>query len=134
MPATITLEENDRVLHIVFSDPLTVDECIEAEQQGTSWADSLPYNLHTFLDVRDLHHVPQGFLKLREAAGFTKMKSGTTVILGASIYLQRVADIIFTLTGNRSTRFFPADAADQAMGYLRQIIVQEQYASAPELN
>lgn len=129
MPATVTLEEKGHILHIVLKDPLTVEEFFAMEQQATRWSDTSPYNLHTFVDVRDLRQLPEGFLKFRHAAGLTKMKSGHTVIVGASVYLQSAVQVLLTLTRNKSVRFFPDQKADEAMTYLQQIVAHEQSTS-----
>src|SRR4051794_1061464 len=121
MPATVTLEENGHVLHFVFQDPVTFQEFIAVEQQANHWSDTSQYNLHSFMDVRKLRRLPEGILRIRHTAGSTNMKAGNTAILGASMYVQAMAETIFKLTRNTKIRFFTASEADKAIDYLRQI-------------
>jgi hypothetical protein len=121
MPATVTLEENGRVLHFTFSQPVSFAEITEVERQANIWYDEAKSTLHSLIDVRDLHGLPEGFFKLRNTKGLSHSNAGNTVILGASSYVQTIAETIFRLARNNRIRFFAAQKEIEAWEYLRKI-------------
>ncbi len=131
MPANVTLERNGRVLHYIFQDPVTFAEIFAVEEQANIYYEAAAFKLHSYFDVREMRQVPQGFLQLRKTRGLSHPKAGITVVMGASTYVQVMAEMIMRLARNDRIRFFTPLQGNQAQEYLDQLVVAEDSVAKP---
>ena len=132
MPATVTLEDNGRILHFTFRDPVNFSELSAVEEQANFWYERAHSKIHTLLDVRHLRALPEGFMRFRKTNGLSHRNAGNTAVVGASVYVQAIGETIFRLARNDRTRFFPQERIADAWAYLRQIITVEKEAEQVE--
>ncbi len=126
MPATLTLEENGRILHYVLEDPVNVAEIRIVEQQANNLYENTPCKLHTLMDLGEVHSLPSGIFQFRGTKGLSHPNAGETVVLVASIYVQAIGETFVKLSRNSHIHFFRPQESEQAWEYLRHIIATEQ--------
>jgi len=130
MPASVELKENGHVLHYVFHDPLNHEEINAVEDKAKLWYDAAKSKLHIFIDLTDLHHLPEGFLRVRGNYELTHPNAGQIAIVGSSTFIQVMADTIFRLARVKRAKFFETQRESDAWTYLLDIIKQEEMSAA----
>lgn len=125
MPATLTLEENGRILHYVLEDPVNVAEIRIVEAQANDLYDSVNYKLHTLMDLGKVRSLPNGIFQFRGTKGLSHQNAGETVVLVASVYVQTIGETFVKLTRNSHIHFFRPQESEKAWDFLRQIIAHE---------
>ena len=135
MPATLTLEENGRVLHYVLEDPVNIAEIRVVEKQANAYYASAQCALHTLMDLGKVRSLPNGIFQFRGTKGLSHPHAGETVVLVASTYVRKIGETFVTLSRNKHIHFFSPQDSDNAWEFLRQTIANENAAfpeNAPE--
>lgn len=125
MPATVNLVD-DCILHFVFHDPLTHVEIAAVEEQAKVWYDQAKIKLPIFIDVSDVRTLPEGFLRVRSNYELTHPNAGQIAVVGSTVFVRQLAEVIFRLTRNHRAKFFRRDEAAVAWQYLRSAASQQQ--------
>lgn len=126
MPATLTLEENGRVLHYVLEDPVNIAEIRTVEKQANGHYESANDKLHTLMDLGRVRSLPNGIFQFRGTKGLSHRNAGETVVLVASVYVQAIGETFVKLSGNKHIHFFRPQEDQKAWDFLRHIIATEQ--------
>ena len=126
MPASVELKENGRVLHFIFHDPLNHQEINAVEDQAKAWYDAAKTKLHIFIDVSNLHHLPEGFLRVRGNYEITHPNAGQIAVLGSSTFVKAMAETILRVARVKRAKFFETQREADAWTHLLDIIKQEE--------
>jgi hypothetical protein len=123
MPFESTLFENNRIIHVIFTDPLTFDEL--EQYFGNNFAEnSFPHKIHALVDITKLvHPPPAGSIRAWRRSGLSRPNVGHTALIGGSALVRLVANTIFWLAQYDRAKFF--DTYEEALSYLRDIIAHE---------
>jgi len=125
MPITMQLRENGHVAHYVLTDPWETADLVRLYPQGLAYRKSVPYPVHTLMDISAVQRVPSNILAARRGApAFVYPNSGEVVMVGAHGFPQKIAEMIFKLAHYERVRFF--DTEIEGWNYLRQVLDQEQ--------
>jgi hypothetical protein len=134
MPIIQELRENGHILFVKFSDPWTVAELEVRYTEDREIRDVSRFLVHSLVDVTELRYLPSGFIPVaRRTPAFTHPKRGEVAVVGASIFVQRIAEVLILVTRAASLKFFRSH--DEALVYLRQVIRKEEAAAlaSPEM-
>jgi hypothetical protein len=123
MPFESTLVENDRIIYLIFSDPLTLEE-LEQYFDNNFAGNSSPHKIHALVDIRKLvHPPPAGSIRAWRRSGLSRPNVGYTALIGGSGLVRLIANTIFWLAQYVRAKFF--DTYEEGLTYLRDIIAHE---------
>jgi hypothetical protein len=126
MTVTMKICAEGRVLFFTYIDPLTMKEIEDFYDKNREHRDSVPYTVHTLLDVRAMSKIPMGVLRTRGGPGFTHQRSGKIVIIGASYLARSLVEVSAHFTGNvAKLKFY--NTLEDGWTYLREIISAEDH-------
>src|SRR5579859_7118218 len=78
----------------------------------------------TLVDVSKMTSIPSGVLRARQSPFLSHPRSGYQVVVGANVYAQRMAEILFHLTQFKRVRFFTR--MDDAWAFLHSTELQQE--------
>jgi hypothetical protein len=124
MPATIELIEDNRVVYMVYTAPLTLQEIRDLYPLDQEYRDNAQHKVHTLIDIRNMGDIPPGILSTRYAPSHVHPNSGFVVVLGADARARILGDMMAIMQGENHFRFF--DTEDEAWGFLRKAIAEDK--------
>src|SRR5260221_11513296 len=123
MPFESYLIENDRIVFVKLSDPLTPEE-MEQSFMRKFIDDPRPYHLPALVDVTGLTYAPPaGAIRAWRKSALSHPNLGHTALFGATTLIRLMANTIFWLAHYDRVKFF--DTHDHALAYLREVIARE---------
>ena len=130
MPVHLHLSDNRRYLIYEISEPLTMDELIKAYEQEREYRDALPYTVHSIVDMSQLRRIPANWLTAKAGPGLKHPRSGEMLIVGVSVGIRMIMDMLFKITGYKRMRFFTTRA--EADTYMAQLVQATEAAATAE--
>jgi hypothetical protein len=124
MPVTVRLDPDKRHLIYEMSDPTTIDELLAAYEQEREFRDSIPYTLHSLVDMSRLRGIPPRWLTAKAGPGLTHPRSGEMVFCGLSVSLKIIVQTITRITNYQRMRFF--DTREQAEAYMKALLAKSE--------
>jgi hypothetical protein len=124
MTAKAEFRENNRIIYLLYEEPWSVEDMRQVNEQVVGYLDKATQNLHLLIDVSHIRSVPPGILRGRTEPVLTHPKVGKMAIVGATSFIQIMAETIFKVTRMDKAKFFKSDA--DAMQFLQEKIAQEQ--------
>lgn len=128
MPVHVNLDENKEYLIYSLSDPLKIEELLAAYRQEKEYRDSLPYTLHSIVDMSTVKRIPPNWLLAKAGPGLTHPRSGEILIVGVSRGLKILLETILKITNFKRMRFFVA--RPEADVYLRELLARSKRPAA----
>lgn len=123
MPFESILIENDRIVQVTFSDPLTSEE-MERSFISKFIHHERPTKLHALVDLTRLTNAPPaGAIRAWRRSALSHPNVGYTAIVGGTALIRLIANTIFWLAQYDRAKFF--DTYDEALAYLRDIIARD---------
>jgi len=127
MPVTMEIREDGRVLLLIYTDPVTMQEIGDGFPANLAHRNRTPHTVHTLFDFSHFQHPPAELMRARYSPVFTHPRSGQMVVFGANLAVQgivlRAAE--FTRNANK-VHFF--DTETEAWQYIRTAITQDHQA------
>jgi hypothetical protein len=122
MPVLVELDPDKRHLIYIISDPVTIDDLLAAYEQEREYRDSIPYTLHSLVDMSKLRSIPPRWLTAKAGPGLTHPRSGEMVFCGLSTSLKIIVQTITRITNYQRMKFF--ESRDQAEAYMTKLIAK----------
>ncbi|MCL4247457.1 MAG: hypothetical protein KJ065_04865 [Anaerolineae bacterium] len=126
MPVEIEFILDQRVLVYQISDPFEIEELMEAYQKERTLRDSVPHTVHSIVDMSRVAKIPKSWLTAKAGPGFTHPRSGIIILVGLTLGLKRIVQVILRITKYPRLRYF--DTRDEAEAFVRDLLVDEQPA------
>ncbi len=123
MPVDVQLSENRRYLVYTITDPLKIEELMEAYQQEKALRDSIPYTLHSITDMTQVKNIPASWLTAKAGPGLTHPRSGMMLFVGLSPGLRMIINVIMQVM--RFTRFKSFNTRPEADAFMQTLIADE---------
>lgn len=121
MPVSVQLSGDKMHLIYELADPMQVNELMKAYDTEKELRDSIPYTLHSIVDMSDVHHIPRNWLIAKAGPGLTHPRSGHMLIVGITNGLKTMVQIIFKITKYNRIQFFEnREEAEAQMAILVQ--------------
>jgi hypothetical protein len=130
MPGMVTLEENGYVIHYTYTDPWTMEDWSEVNQQSQAFYDQASHRLHVLLDVSRTRTVPAGIMRSRSTLDISHPNSGNIAIIGAAPMLKTIGEAILRLARFKRAKFFEKE--EDARTYLREMISEDTKQPSPQ--
>ncbi len=124
MPITQVLEENGRILRVIFVDPWSAEEMLKEFEDTKHYLDKATRPIHLLADMRGANRTTPGALRAREAPMLHHPMGGQVAVFGMNAVGRTLAETVFRLTRFRRARFFDSEA--EALAYLRGLIATDQ--------
>ena len=106
MPIHTSFSEGGRLVMLTVSDPLTLEELRQNREEGAAYFANAPFMVHTLLDVRPLHAISPGILRIETFRNVTLPTHGLLAVVGASPAVRSVANNLLKLLNFNDVRFF----------------------------
>ncbi len=122
MPVKVSLDPQKRHMIYEISEPVTIDDLLEAYEQEREFRDSIPYTLHSLVDMSKLRSIPPRWLTAKAGPGLTHPRSGEMVFCGLSTSLKIIVQTITRITNYQRMKFF--DDREKAEAYMAKLIAK----------
>lgn len=106
MPVNVRLSENQYYLIYEFEEPLNIQELMKAYKEEKQLRDSLPYTLHSLVDMSDMKRIPPNWLVAKTGPGLTHPRSGRMLFVGISHGMRIIIQTILKITRYDRMQFF----------------------------
>ena len=120
MPISVELVENGRILHYIFVDPWTLNDMQEVNRKASEYYDAAGHTIHVLLDVGKVRTLPSGFMRARHNPDVTHPNAGQIAVVGASMLVKTIGDLITRLAQFERVTFFEDE--QEAWAYLHSIL------------
>lgn len=124
MSVTMEIREEGRVLLLIYSDPVTMQEIGDLLPANIAHRDSVQHTVHTVFDFTHFHRPPQGLLRARYAPVFTHPRSGKMIVFGAIPLARGIVLQAAQFTNNAHKVYFFEHETD-AWVYMRKTIADD---------
>lgn len=124
MPITQVLEENGRILRVIFVDPWSAEEMLKEFEDTKHYLDKATRPIHLLADMRGANRTTPGAMRAREAPMLHHPMGGQVAVFGMNPVGRTLAETVFRLIRFRRARFFDSEA--EALAYLRGLIATDQ--------
>lgn len=124
MPVHVILSDDKRYLIYNFEEPLKIGELLEAYQVEREYRDSIPYILHSIIDLSGVRGIPRNWLIAKAGPGLTHPRSGEILIFGISHPIHVAINTILKITRYERMRFFSTQ--HEALEHLRDLIARTE--------
>jgi hypothetical protein len=129
MPVDVQLSENKRHLVYTITDPLKIEELLEAYQREKALRDSIPYTLHSIVDMSQVKNIPASWLTAKAGPGLTHPRAGMLLMVGLSPGIQMIVKVIMQVM--RFTRVKSFKTRDEANEFLQTLLADETQTNSP---
>jgi hypothetical protein len=123
MPADIRLSDDQTYIIYELSDPMTMDELVQAYDEEKRLRDRIPHTLHSITDMTKVRGIPHNWLTAKSGPGLTHPRSGLITIVGISVGLRIIVNTIFSIVGYRRVQFFAT--REDALAAIRAEVAKE---------
>ena len=121
MPVTFDIRENGYVAYYVLSDPWQTADLTSLYHKDLAFRDTVNHQVHTFMDVTNVHRIPPNIMRAREhAPAFIHRNSGQLIMTGAHMFPKTIAEMIFRLARYERAKFFETEA--EGWDYVRTLM------------
>src|SRR5262249_23707030 len=124
MPVKLELTENNRVLHVTFTDPWDIDDMTQLFAEDAAARNRFSYRIHTLVDMSASLRLPSGALRARYSPSVTHARRGHMALVVGSPLFKSVGEMVFRLAHFQDMKF--CDTTDEAWAYLRNLIATEE--------
>ncbi len=130
MIVPVNLQISDDQTHLIyeFSDPINMDELVEAYKQERAFRDSIPHVIHSIVDMSQLKRIPANWLVAKAGPGFTHPRAGEIAFVGLSVSLQMIVSTISKLVGYKRLKVFGSRA--EAEAYIKALVAKQPASSS----
>ena len=115
MPVNVRLSEDGYYLIYEFTEPLKMEELLEAYKEEKELRDSIDHTVHSIVDMSAIRRVPPNWLIAKAGPGLTHPRSGQMLFIGISPGLRIIIQTILKIAHYDRMKFFAnrteADAA-----------------------
>src|SRR5258708_2429694 len=99
MPMTTEPRENGRVIYIIATDPVTLEDFEKSFVIQNELLDRGTAKVHQFVNVTQMRQVPRNAIKLRENSPILHHpNAGILVFVGANAFVRIISETITRLT------------------------------------
>jgi hypothetical protein len=127
MPVDVQLSENNRYLVYMITEPLKIDELLAAYHKEKELRDSIPYTLHSIVDMSLVKNIPPGWLTAKAGPGLTHPRSGMMLFVGLSPGIRMIVNVIMQVT--RFTRIKSFNTRAEADTFMQAVIADDSTAT-----
>lgn len=127
MPVHLQLSDDQRYLIYTITEPLSLDELMIAYQQERGYRDSLPYTVHSIVDMSGVKRIPPNWLTAKAGPGLTHPRSGEILFVGVSFGIKIILDTLMKITRYQRMKFFQTRA--EADAYMAELVKRTASAS-----
>lgn len=128
MPVDIQFSENKRYIVYSFTDPLDMPGLFEAYKKEKEYRDSVPYTVHSIVDMSQLKRIPPNWLTAKAGPGLTHPRSGEMLFVGLSVGLKVLLRTILRIMRYDRVHFF--DTREEADAHMAQLVAVPVDSSA----
>ena len=122
MPVSLETRENGHVQYYVVTDPWTVTDLVSHYPVDKIYRDSVPFKVHTVVNIKDSHQLPPGVMDARRGSAGLTPTSGLLIVFGANPIAKLLIETAVRLARYSKLRFF--DTEDDAWNFIRQWIAE----------
>ncbi len=115
MPVERAMMEAGRVSYFRLTDPWTLDEIVEAEDNGV-FLKRVRAAVHTIVDVTGSQTLPTGVVRLYDVPTAPLKLPGYNVLVGASFRIKAIGRLFSHVTGNHKLIY--VDTLDEAWAFI----------------
>lgn len=120
MPVNVRLSEDQYYLIYKFTEPLAMQELLEAYKEEKVFRDSLSHTVHAIIDFSGLKRIPPNWLTAKAGPGLTHPRSGRMAFVGLSYGLRIIIQTILKISRYDRIQFF--DEYDEAVAYMEELV------------
>ncbi len=127
MPVDIRLSDDQKYIIYELSDPISMDELVQAYDEEKRLRDRVPHTLHSITDMSKVRGIPHNWLTAKSGPGLTHPRSGLITIVGISVGLRIIVNTIFSIVGYKRVQFFAT--REEALAAIQAEIAKEAGAT-----
>lgn len=122
----VHIEFNDDQSHIIyeFTEPLEMQELLDAYQKEKAYRDSVQHTVHSIVDMSSIKRIPPNWLTAKAGPGLTHPRSGRMLFVGISYGLRIIIQTILKIARYDRMVFFAT--RDEADAYMEQMLQAEK--------
>jgi len=128
MPIKFEIRENGHVIYALGCDPISLADYEANVQYDIAHRDSVPFRVHSLINLSQVHKMPNGVLSIRNSPSFRHPRAGSIAMVGTNTMLHLFAETLMRLANFPPPKFFKTE--DEAWDYLHQIIRAENVEAA----
>lgn len=122
MPVHVQLSQDKRYLIYEIAEPLNMDDMMRAYQDERHMRDSLPYVIHSIVDISQVKRIPINWLTAKAGPGLTHPRSGEMVFVGLSLGIKTIVETVLRIANYRRMKFFGTRA--EAETYMKELVAK----------
>jgi hypothetical protein len=122
MPVHLQLSQDQRYLVYEISEPLNMNELLQAYEKEKQYRDSLPHVVHSIVDMSKMRRIPVNWLTAKAGPGLTHPRSGEMLFVGLSIGIRMIVETILKLMNYKRMRLF--STRQEAEDYMTELITR----------
>lgn len=123
MPIEISFDADKGLIRYDLSDPLTMEELLEAYGEEKQFRDSSELTVHSIVDMTNVKRIPPNWLTAKAGPGLTHPRSGVIMFVGLSFGLKIIVTTIMRITGYQRMQAF--DSVEEALAYFETLQDEE---------
>lgn len=101
---------------------MRIDDLTAAYVREKTYRDSIPYTLHSIVDITQFRRIPPNWLLAKEGHGLTHPRSGEFLFVGISYGLKIIAETIIKIMRYKRMKFFLT--RQEADAYMQELVTQ----------
>ncbi len=124
MSVSVSLSDNKTHLIYELQDPLDMKQLLDAYDEEKIYRDSLPYTVHSIVDMSKAKNIPPKWLVAKTGPGLSHPRSGYILFVGVSFGLKMMTEMILKMTQYDRMKFF--DTREEADAYIAELTMKVQ--------
>ena len=124
MPVHIEFSSDQSHIIYEFSEPLEMQELLDAYQKEKAYRDSVQHTVHSIVDMSSMKRVPPNWLTAKAGPGLTHPRSGRMLFVGISYGLRIIIQTILKIARYNRIVFFAT--REEADSYMAELIEAER--------
>lgn len=123
MPVNIEFSSDKRYIVYTITDPMNMTELMNAYAQERTFRDSVPYTLHSIVDMSQIKRIPPNWLTAKAGPGLTHPRSGFMLFVGLSMGFKMILQTIMKIMRYEKIHFF--DTRTEADAFMAELLQKE---------
>lgn len=124
MPVDVQLSEDKRYIIYTITEPLAMEDLLNAYKLEKEYRDAVPYVMHSIVDMSGIRRIPREWLTAKSGPGLTHPRSGTMLFVGISPGIKILVQTITRFMRYERMQFF--DTREEADAYMQELIAKNE--------
>ena len=124
MPVNIEFNADQHFIVYTITDPLNMKELFDAYEKEKAFRDSVPYTIHSIVDMSGIKRIPPNWLTAKAGPGLSHPRSGYMLFVGLSLGFKMILQTIMKIMRYEKIGFY--DTRQEANSFMMEIVSRDK--------